>query len=294
MKTTLPKKSKSHEPAIFGIRDIILENYKDKISHIILFGSFARGNWVYDYYREDGHDLEYASDYDFLVLTKKAKNGSGVQACRFVHEIDKKLETFFHPYKPHKPTVIVESYKRMNEKLEKGQYFFSDIKKEGILLFQEEGFELSEAKELTNEEIKIEAEGDFKHWFKKGSNFLKGTNFYLKEKMLNEAAFSLHQTTESFFNTSLLVLTGYKPKTHDLETLLSLCSSQSNKFLNIFPLFKEEQKEAFELLRKAYVDARYRKDYKISLDQLTYLIEKVDKLKEVTEEVCKNRIKSLS
>ena len=72
MKTTLPQESKEHEAIIHEIRDIILQSYKEKISHIILFGSFARGNWVYDYYTEDGHDVEFASDYDFLIITKKA------------------------------------------------------------------------------------------------------------------------------------------------------------------------------------------------------------------------------
>lgn len=48
MKTELPKKSKAHEASIYAIRDVIIESYKDKIAFIILFGSFARGDWVYD------------------------------------------------------------------------------------------------------------------------------------------------------------------------------------------------------------------------------------------------------
>lgn len=295
MKTKLPKESKEHEAIIHEIKDILLKSYGEKISHIILFGSFARGNWVYDYYKEDGHDLEYASDYDFLILTKKSKNGSGIQRTRFEGEASRKLDKFFRPNIPHKPTIIVESFDRFNKELEKGQYFFSDIKNEGILLYQIEDFDLKEPKELNNTEIKEIAQEDFEHWFDKAKSFFRDSKHILQEyNETSKSAFELHQATEHLLNCSLLVLTGYKPKSHDLKTLLKLCSSQSNKFLSIFPTGNKEQEDCFELLRKAYIDARYEKSYKITLDQLNYLISRVEKLKEVTKQVCDERIESLN
>ncbi|MFV0251448.1 MAG: nucleotidyltransferase [Rickettsia aeschlimannii] len=51
-----------------------------------------------------------------------------------------------------------------------------------------------------------------------------------------------------------------------------------------------EQKECFELLQKAYVDARYDKNYKIIKEQLLYLIDRVEKLKEITERIYTARI----
>ena len=292
MKTVLPSSSKEHETIIHEIKDIILKSYKEKISHIILFGSFARGNWVYDYYKEDGHDLEYASDYDFLIITKKAKAGSGYQATSFKNKIGKKLKEFKRPYKSHTPTIIIESIDRVNKELEKGRYFFSDIKKEGICLYDSGEFELKEPRELSNQEIKEIAEDDFKQWFESADEFLDGVIFYMQKNMLNKAAFHLHQTTEGLLNCTLLVLTGYKPKSHDLEELLGLCSSQTNKFLNIFPTGNKEQEDCFELLNKAYVDARYSKDYTITKEQLEYLISKVEKLKEITKQVCLDKINS--
>ncbi|WP_231555726.1 hypothetical protein [Rickettsia hoogstraalii] len=44
------------------------------------------------------------------------------------------------------------------------------------------------------------------------------------------------------------------------------------------------------MLQKAYVDARYDKNYKITKEQLLYLIERVEKLKEITERICLKRI----
>jgi uncharacterized protein len=291
IKTELPEKSKSHEAVIHEIRDVIVENYADKVAFVILFGSFARGDWVHDYYTEEGYDLEYASDYDFLVITKKAKTGSGYQATKFRDDIEAKLKSFQFPNKPHKPAIIVESLARVNDDLEKGQYFFSDIKKEGILLYHDQEFELAEPRQLSSDEAREIAKNDFDRWFNKGDDFLQDSYSALKAKRNNNAAFYLHQTTESFLTCALLVLTGYKPKSHDIKYFLSLASSQSNKFLNTFPLINKEQKNCFELLRKAYIDSRYSKDYKITKEQLGYLIKRVEYLQNVTQEVCKEKVK---
>ncbi|MCZ6914948.1 MAG: HEPN domain-containing protein [Rickettsia endosymbiont of Ixodes persulcatus] len=51
-----------------------------------------------------------------------------------------------------------------------------------------------------------------------------------------------------------------------------------------------EQEECFKLLEEAYVKARYDKNYKISKEQLLYLIERVEKLKMITEKICLERI----
>ena len=252
-----------------------------------------------------------------MVLTKRGKNGSSYQAIRLKNEILEKLKSFSPPYTAHSPHIIIESLVRFNKELEKGKYFFSDIKKEGICLYDSEEFTLSDAKELTNQEVKQIAQEDFEYWFENGDEFLKNTFFNIKEEMLKKAAFMLHQATESFLNCALLVLTGYKPKSHDIADLLKKCASWSKEFLNIFPqapsnlkqktndhrllpvqqielLYDSESKaDWFELLKKAYIDSRYSKDYKITKEQLEYLIEKVLKLKEVTKEVCEQRIKGL-
>lgn len=46
----------------------------------------------------------------------------------------------------------------------------------------------------------------------------------------------------------------------------------------------------FELLRQAYVNARYSPHYKISEKELTWLIERVSWLRELVEGVCRERL----
>jgi hypothetical protein len=63
--------------------------------------------------------------------------------------------------------------------------------------------------------------------------------------------------------------------------------------LKIFHVDTPEQKKCFELLRKAYIEARYDKHYEINKIQLDYLIERVKKLKTITENICLTEIKNL-
>jgi predicted nucleotidyltransferase/HEPN domain-containing protein len=289
MKTTLPIKSKDHQARIKEITDIIVNIGKDKIAFVILFGSFARGDWVYHTYQEDGIIYNYASDYDLLIITKAKKHANLRAAYKLEDKI--KLEIGKRELdKKHSVTLIIEALDKVNSELEKDRYFFSDIKKEGILLYSSGEFELSKPKKLSEEEIKEIAADNYQHWFGNGQGFINQFRHAVNDKDYKIAAFNLHQATESFYHCTLLVLTGYKQKTHDLEKLGKLCAAHSSKFLTIFPQINREQSKCFKLLKAAYIEARYNKDYKISEEQLKYLIKRIEYLKEITQEICKSKI----
>ena len=55
------------------ITNIILEKIED-VRMIILFGSYARNEWVEDTHEEDNAIHVYESDYDILVTTKTSKS----------------------------------------------------------------------------------------------------------------------------------------------------------------------------------------------------------------------------
>ena len=53
-----------------------------------------------------------------------------------------------------------------------------------------------------------------------------------------------------------------------------------------------EQNKKFKLLKKVYIDARYKKDYKITKKQLEYLAKFGRKLQRLTKKICKEKIES--
>ena len=62
-------------------------------------------------------------------------------------------------------SLIAEDIQFVNRRLKKSQYFYIDIKREGILLHDSGAFELAEPKELSVQERKKLAEEDFKYWY---------------------------------------------------------------------------------------------------------------------------------
>ena len=98
----------------------------------------------------------------------------------------------------------------------------------------------------------------------------------------NKAAFELHQATESYYTAILLVFTDYKPRKQNLKKLGKEVASIDARFQEVFPLRNRKEKELFQLLKKAYIDARYKKDYHIGEEALTYLGERVQLLAQLT------------
>jgi HEPN domain-containing protein len=222
----------------------------------------------------------------------KQGKSSRLQVLKIEEKIEKQLKKKQLEDDPW-VTLIIEPIAVVNKQLEKGQYFFSDIKKEGILLYDSGEYQLSEAKELNNEERAAIAQDDYDYWFENGSEFLIDCNNALARNDYRRSAFYLHQVTESFYNTILLVFSGYKPKLHDIRKLVCMISNYHNDLLKIFHVDTPEQKKCFELLRKAYIEARYNKNYEINKTQLEYLIERVEKLKAITKNICLIEIKKL-
>ena len=296
MKTTLPKESQSHREIIEQIAQIIKDVGKQKISHIILFGSFARGTWQNELKEEsDGRLLHYISDYDILVITKEHNAGNGSRAVNLASKINERIEKKGLD-KKHPTSIIIEPLTTVNNNLQKGQYFFIDIKKEGILLYQDEMAEdLKEAKELSDAEKREIAQKYFDIWIEKAGEFLETVKLKLEKDdleqvSLNLSAFLLHQATECFYQCSHLVFTNYSPKLHDIEKLEKPLIYFSKKFLSVFPKNTIDEKDNFDLLKRAYVEARYNENYSIAKEQLEYLISRVELLDKVVKAVCLEKI----
>lgn len=101
----------------------------------------------------------------------------------------------------------------MNEQLALGRYFFCDVKKEGILLYDSGRFKLAKPKKLTVKARRQLAEENFEEWLKKANEKFEKYKFFLQKNYFNECAFELHQVTESLYSAIQLVFITYKPTT---------------------------------------------------------------------------------
>ena len=144
------------------------------------------------------------------------------------------------------------------------------------------------------QERKRLAQEDFEYWFASAKEFQEGFEFFLTKKNYKKAVFLLHQATEQFYSTVLLVFTRYKPNTHDLEVLRKFANLLDNRLSELFPLDSTDNCHLFNLLRKAYVDARYKPSYQITQKELLTLSERVKQLQNLTQLICNEKIKQFS
>lgn len=160
------------------------------------------------------------------------------------------------------------------------------------MLYDSKRFQLAKARELTPEERKQSAQEDFRNWFAAARTFFNSFEDAFKRRHYKNAAFQLHQATERYYMAILLVFTHYKPKEHDIGTLGKQAKNLDLRFVQVFPRSTQEENRLFELLQKAYIDARYNPKYKITKKELEYLGGRVKKLQRLTKDVCKERIES--
>jgi HEPN domain-containing protein len=242
---------------------------------------------------EKGNTYEYKSDYDLLIILSKNghANSNSLTDSISARLKELKLTAPVHP--------IYHGIEFVNHELSEGSYFFGDIKKEGILLFTTNRYQLADKRAMSPAEVQAKAQRDFDNWFKSAGMFYEDFEANYKKGVKDadyykKAAFELHQATERYYGAIQLVFTGYKPKTHDIEDLGALAKACDMEFDKAFPKASKEEKNRFELLKKAYVDARYNMDYKISKEDLEYLSERVQLLRKLTEEICKEKISSFN
>ncbi|WP_333590314.1 HEPN domain-containing protein [Brevundimonas sp.] len=253
-----------------------------KILKIVLYGSYARGDWVHDPVGR------YFSDFDLLVVVDHEDLTDG----EFWHDAENRLM----PLGPDIRTpvsLIVHSLNDVNEQLDRGRYFFADIVREGIVLFDTPGAKLHKPADLKAAAALEEAEQHFEKWMTSATGAQSIAQHSIETGQPNWAAFMLHQTAEHLYHCILLVVTLYSGKAHNLAFLRKKTEAIDARLTEAWPRETKFERRCFELLREAYVKARYSKHYKISGEELAWLTERVEVLRSLTKAVCEERLTQL-
>ena len=297
MKTDLDHLPQAKRDELARVVKVLFEEFEDalllktgkhrkagRILKIVLFGSYARGDWAED--PKGG----YFSDYDILVVV----NHQELTDLEYWAKADDHLTREVTIAKRISVPVnfIVHSLGDVNDQLSHGRYFFRDIVRDGIALYEAPGHPFSAPRPLSPETAAQEAERYFQQWFPRAESAAKGARFYLAEREPKDAAFLFHQVAERLYHCVLLVLTLYSPKSHKLNFLRSLCESHDSRLLAAWPRETKFEKRCFELLRRAYVDARYSPHYRITDAELAWLNDRINRLMKLVEAICTERLGS--
>jgi predicted nucleotidyltransferase len=260
---------------------------KGRILKVVLYGSHARGGWV------DDPVGGYQSDYDILVVVSDDRLTDVVD---YWSAADDRLmrDMTINGALSAPVNFIVHSLKDVNKQLEQGRPFFIDIVEQGIALYEAEGFPFASPRKLPPEKARAEAQKHFDRWFAIAETAFRTFELQRAEGSTihwrNEAAFSLHQAAERLYHCTMLVLTLYSPKSHKLNFLRSHCEEIAPSLIPAWPRDDKFSRRCFELLRLAYVNARYSPEYKVTEEELDWLGKHVAALQELVKIVCEERL----
>ena len=159
-----------------------------------------------------------------------------------------------------------------------------------ILLYDDGTFQIGKPEKLPYREIKQYAEEEYAGCFDMAESFLRSGQTANKSNDLKYGSFELHQACERYYKAYMLVYGGTRPKSHKLEVLGPMAKSRSRGFANVFPVNTPEDREAFDKLCRAYIEARYNRLFTVSEEQYEYMLARTEALREVTIRECAARI----
>ncbi len=266
---------------------LICEQIK-QVEMIILFGSYAKNKYVdYDQRIEFGTPTYYMSDYDIVILTRKPIGA--IESSLYEKIKDRFFENKNRPFHTH-PQFVNYGIDEFNYALSKAHYFETEIKRDGVILYDSGAYKLARRRKLDYTEIKERAQKYFDDKLGKANNFLEDTLFNFKKNEFVHSSFHLHQSAENLLRVIPMTFILYGHKSHDLSELMNAAKKHTTKIFEVFPCDTPEEKRLFDLLQRAYIESRYNPDFEIKKEDIDALIPKVEQLRDIVEKVCRERI----
>lgn len=291
MKTSLDHLPETKRAELSQVLEVLFREFEDvtrrkgaarqqgRILKVILFGSYARGDWV------DDPIGGYKSDYDLLIVVN---HDDFADVTDYWMDAEAHLEQAFDI--AHTLTApaqfIVHSLSDVNRQLTRGRPFFTQIVEEGVALYEAPDHPFTRPAKLSPAEAYREAKANFDKWFPSAGRFVLAGELMVREGGLNEAAFQFHQAAERYYHCILLTETLYSTKSHNLNFLRGQAERVAPELISAWPRGNRFERRCWELLKRAYVEARFSNHYEITPDQLDWLVKRVKDLQQRVERSC--------
>ena len=255
--------------------DIIVNAAKPAM--IFLLGASLYRRRSESIFQQSAPTSQHMADYFLLILMESLAN-------KELHEWQDKIESHCKTLMP--VTTLVLQKHIFEDWLKDGYPFATSVQQSAVAIYNSGSYNLP-VSQANNDVTSKEREKHLAEGLIKSKEFLAGSELYRIRKQYAMAAIMLHQSAEQALRTLLKVGTGYHANTHSIDRLLRYAGLVSYQLPDIFPQRTEEEKRLFNLLQKAYIDTRYKEDYKISTDDLLCLTAKVRRIHEILSDVGK-------
>jgi uncharacterized protein len=253
---------------------------------VICYGSrvSAIDKWN-NFHEEDTCKSVTSAAYEFLIITNDDEKKVDHETIQIAEQQAAPLGCTI--------TVIVQKLSVANQSLEKGSRFISTVYRKGVLVYDSDGTPLVLPPEEPDITILIkQIETNWNRGIGIAQCFFKTATYCIENGWYEQATFDLHQSAQHACMAILRALSGYRANTHNLTRLLALIASFSQAPAAVFPRVTKEETELYNILNRAYSEARYNEKYSVSLEAVGILMERVADLLAVAQKLYDEKLHS--
>lgn len=253
---------------------------------IICYGTRANINEVWScFIRAD--QSRTCMHFDFLIITREGRKEKEHEVFDKISKCEKETMHI---------TAVVHSISAVNEALEKGMAFFTNVYDKGVIVYDSGNTPLisPELNKLTKEDLIENRKRYWNKWFCLAKRFYETACNCVANDRNDVAVFMLHQAVELTCIAALRTCIGYRPSTHNLKRLFFLIENFTLNMRLVFPRSTNEEAELFNILYRAYSDVRYKEEYSISANTVFVLTQRVKELLVITENLYHDKLNEIT
>ncbi len=191
--------------------------------------------------------------------------------------------------------IIAHPISIVNSKLEDVCYLFSDIKKQGIEIYNSGRYTLNDSMKINAHKRVYYAIRDYRVWFNRAKLFFQLSITSKQKNHWGLTAFNLHQCSEMCYTCIEMVYKHHRTREHQLSILRKKIKKLDARVALAFPTTSKKEKDFFAYLDLAYASGRYLnvEEFPIIEEQLEYWFKETAQLISLTQIICREHISIL-
>jgi HEPN domain-containing protein len=263
-----------------AIKGKLSDQYRHvRIIKLILHGPHVHGEW---------QDVPPGEAIHLLAIVNHPRLACQEHDWRLVRDRLRRAWEFGEIAQPVR--LAVHSLEQVNHALAEGVPHFVTIAIEGIALYELDRSPLKPPRHLPAPERRARGMAEYTRWYGRAADFLMGAAFFQDQGNTSMAALLLHQACEHLYQCVIWSLTLHGPQTHALDELREIAEAQDRRLRSAWPRDTTFERRAFGCIRRAYVEVRYGRNYRISAEGLAWAMRRATLLQRLVPVVCRERL----
>ncbi|QEC41684.1 HEPN domain-containing protein [Pseudobacter ginsenosidimutans] len=262
-------------PALIEIVKVILGVNALSPDRIILLGYINAEGQSFSILNGFCEEVTDFVDVNLLVISENAN----ADRLRYIDMIEQRCKPFA------RIICIILSRSDIQSQMEYGNRLAIIALQSGKVLYQKWETAPHIQKAIYEAVIKEGKEVELVSWYKRSHLFLQMAKVQFNLGNCGMAAFCIHQSLEQVLIMLIISVCGYRMGIHNPDRLLRMLRFHNDAVADIFPNKTAEEKGRLCLLKKVYINYRYRVELEVTEDDIRYFFTELGKLHAMADRI---------